>query len=886
MTRLLLALFNLILTALIVGLVGLVLFGTWLQTPFGSAWLSQKASTLASDATGYTIRAEGLAAGWPFSIGLKRLDVADTAGPWLAIEGLSLDWNPLALLQNKLHVQTLSVDRLELLRAPLAPPTTQDTPATQKEPELYLDVAKVQINQLLAADAITHLGPQTVSLTVAALQGTPRDLLGQLRLQAAASSAWPDALEASVRFRATETALSLQDVALSSLGATLSGSAHVAEDKLEAELTLVMQNLATHTPLSGALEGKFTLSGTPQNAKATVALTVPNAQLEGQNLGALSAQLNITHTPETTCLQNLKLVLPATTGQGDVCVESKTDKLTGAALISIKKLETLARLIPDLPAVSGQAELKIAPQNNTQLAFTLSHQGQVVGKKTTLNASGTVSTTALSLARLSASVNAVPLRLQQPTSLQIVQGVIKLAPTRLSLGKSLWQLTFMQTRDKLDSQIAFQQVDDTLLGLIAPELQQLAITGKISGKATLFGKPQAPQLEATASLADGTYQDPTTGLRLLQISAQAQLKDKLVTLERLSATDGKDGTLSATGTLQLGTTKALPLEIKARFAKLRALRLETAKATASGQILLSGDLNMALHLSGRVDVDDAFFAIPKRLPLSLIQLPITETGGPPRQPRSLKKAEMQTKTLLPIVLDLTINAPARVRVEGRGLTSELNGTLHVKGTADAPDIQGQLGIVRGTYEFLGKTLALSQGHIRFDRGTLTDPSLELDATQTAPTLTTTVHVRGAASAPVITFDSSPALPQDEIIARMLFGHGMSQLSPVESVQLAAALASLVSDSDTPDIKGKIRRTLGLDTLDITSTTTNPDGTQSSALKAGKYITDDVFLHVQQGLTPQSQAAGLEVRLTPTISLESSIGAGAQTDLSVKVQRDY
>lgn len=194
--------------------------------------------------------------------------------------------------------------------------------------------------------------------------------------------------------------------------------------------------------------------------------------------------------------------------------------------------------------------------------------------------------------------------------------------------------------------------------------------------------------------------------------------------------------------------------------------------------------------------------------------------------------------------------------------------------------------MRGTYEFLGKTLALSQGHIRFDRGTLTDPSLELDATQTAPSFTTTVHVRGPASAPVITFDSTPALPQDEIIARMLFGHGMSQLSPVESVQLAAALASLVSDSDTPDIKGKIRRTLGLDTLDITSTATNPDGTQASAVKAGKYLTDNVFLHVQQGLTPQSQAAGLEVRLTPTISLESAVGAGAQTDLSVKLQRDY
>ncbi len=93
--------------------------------------------------------------------------------------------------------------------------------------------------------------------------------------------------------------------------------------------------------------------------------------------------------------------------------------------------------------------------------------------------------------------------------------------------------------------------------------------------------------------------------------------------------------------------------------------------------------------------------------------------------------------------------------------------------------------------------------------------LDFAATTKLPEADVTVTITGPASRPVIALSSSPTLPQDEIMARLLFGKASGALSPFEAVQLAQAMAQLTGvGGGGPGVLDKIRKGLGLDRLDL------------------------------------------------------------------------
>src|SRR3546814_19464845 len=59
-------------------------------------------------------------------------------------------------------------------------------------------------------------------------------------------------------------------------------------------------------------------------------------------------------------------------------------------------------------------------------------------------------------------------------------------------------------------------------------------------------------------------------------------------------------------------------------------------------------------------------------------------------------------------------------------------------------------------------------------------------------LSATIRVTGTGLRPEITFASITALPEDEVLSRLLFGTSVANLSAPEALQLAAAAPSLPS----------------------------------------------------------------------------------------------
>ena len=134
-------------------------------------------------------------------------------------------------------------------------------------------------------------------------------------------------------------------------------------------------------------------------------------------------------------------------------------------------------------------------------------------------------------------------------------------------------------------------------------------------------------------------------------------------------------------------------------------------------------------------------------------------------------------------------------------------------------------------------------------------------------------LHGPVSAPKLTLTSSPAVPQDEILARVLFGRGLGQITAGEGLQVAAAAANLAGGGF--DVLDKVRGGLGLDRLGfgsvanrLTGSTPKPvagGAATGAALTAGKYVADGVYVGASQGLTPGSSKAVVEIEVLPRVT---------------------
>src|SRR5690606_32941363 len=92
----------------------------------------------------------------------------------------------------------------------------------------------------------------------------------------------------------------------------------------------------------------------------------------------------------------------------------------------------------------------------------------------------------------------------------------------------------------------------------------------------------------------------------------------------------------------------------------------------------------------------------------------------------------------------------------------------------------------------GRRFQLERGNIRFVGNRPPNPVLDIEAEADLSGLNATINVTGTGNSPDIAFNSVPALPQDELLSRILFGASIADLSAPEAVQLAAAVASLNS----------------------------------------------------------------------------------------------
>ncbi|MDR0406535.1 MAG: translocation/assembly module TamB [Holosporales bacterium] len=391
-------------------------------------------------------------------------------------------------------------------------------------------------------------------------------------------------------------------------------------------------------------------------------------------------------------------------------------------------------------------------------------------------------------------------------------------------------------------------------------------------KATLEGSGclYTPTLSGSIHLQDGLLELDSSGtaFRNIQIQCSAQ-KNRLV-LHSATLRDRRTGRASITGFLEILSAKKQEGHEPRAFCDLRLnlqdlliIGQDDLDVTALGSVRLSG-VFPELSLTGTLKLPHIDFLITKSSTEEIGNLRITEIG----LHKERKPFQKNTLLYLPFLCAVTLPSP-RVYVHGQSVDSLWNGTLKLSGGLNNPvALEGVLRLQKGYLDFCGRRLPFVRGKIAYTADAPLEPAVHLQGHKIFSDLDVFLSVVTTPSRTYFDLTSLPDHSIEDILSILLFNKLVSELSPPEMVQLLHAAAGFQGDIKSPlSFLDTMRSFSGIDTI-----TYNAEEYANTrvirTLTLGKYISEKIFLGVDNELDQNTTTFSVQMFLTPRTMFEA------------------
>ncbi|MEA3008640.1 MAG: translocation and assembly module TamB [Sphingomonadales bacterium] len=426
----------------------------------------------------------------------------------------------------------------------------------------------------------------------------------------------------------------------------------------------------------------------------------------------------------------------------------------------------------------------------------------------------------------------------------------------------------------LFAQLRYNGPADTLWRLTGVEL--LDVSGPVAVGADARGTLSNPQIRGSLRTERARIESAVTGMVIDNVRAAGRFGGSKLVLDSFAGTTKRGGSVTGRAVFDLAGPKGFGIDIALQARAAQLLDRDDIKAQVTGPVAIRSDGETG-SISGKVDLVSGSFRLGAVTASTQVpRLAVREINLPPDE-------RPEPRQLSPWRLDLDVNARNRLMVTGLGINSEWSADLKVAGTVTEPRISGRADLVRGSYDFAGRRFDLERGQIRFLGESPVNPVLDITAQGGVQGLNAVIRVTGRGQRPEIAFTSTPALPQDELLSRLLFGASITNLSAPEALQLAAAVASLNNSGGGLDPINAVRAATGLDRLRIVPADITTG--QGTAIAAGKYLGRRVYVEVVTDARGYS-ATLVEYQITRWLSLLSSISTIGRESVNVRVSKDY
>ncbi|MEM9178996.1 MAG: translocation/assembly module TamB domain-containing protein [Pseudomonadota bacterium] len=380
------------------------------------------------------------------------------------------------------------------------------------------------------------------------------------------------------------------------------------------------------------------------------------------------------------------------------------------------------------------------------------------------------------------------------------------------------------------------------------------------------GSGETWRFQGPVQFEQGIFEDGITGIHLTDISIDAALQPDGIDIQAARAAGRRSGYVEASGSYKFDGSGSVSMTLN----RLNALNRSDVSATLSGVAEVERQ-NRRTSISGDLEIDQARINLEK-LPRAgyttmevvfVEDLDTIETDAPEREA---------------IALQLNVSADRRIFVAGSGVDTEWGLVARVMGSPGRPNIIGRANLIRGEADLLSRRFRFSEGQVRLV-GDPSDSQLLIRADRASDDVTSTIILSGSVTDPEITLSSDPALPNDEILSRVLFGRSPSELSPLQAAQLAGAAAQLAG-GDALNLVGQLQEATGLDRLDI-----GLDDAGAATLSTGKYLSEDIYLEIESGGTG---APGVALEWTPleNVAIDAEIDPELGPKVAIQWKRDF
>jgi translocation and assembly module TamB len=450
----------------------------------------------------------------------------------------------------------------------------------------------------------------------------------------------------------------------------------------------------------------------------------------------------------------------------------------------------------------------------------------------------------------------------------IGRGQIKLTPTG---GSTIAERL---ADAPLFAQLRFSGAADTLWRLTG--IEGFDVSGPVAIGADIRGTLNAPVIQGSVRTSAARVENPVTGMILSNVKASGRFDGARLVIDSFAGGAGNGGSVSGSGSFDLASKSGVGMNLTLKADHAVLIARDDLAATVTGPLTLASDGNGGV-ISGTLELNKSLFRLGRATASGAVpRLNVREINGIANEIAAREPAR-------PWKLALTAKAENRLTVTGLGIDSEWKADLDVGGTVTNPTMRGRADLIRGGYEFAGRRFDLTRGSIRFQGESPPDPIIDIAASGDTQGLNATIRVTGTGQKPDIAFASVPALPQDELLSRLLFGTSITNLSAPEALQLAAAVAALQSGNPGLNPINLLRNAIGLDRLRILPADSVTG--QKTSIAVGKYLTRRTYVELitdGQGYS----ATRIEFQITRWLSLLSSISTIGRQSATVRISKDY
>ncbi|KAA3619874.1 MAG: AsmA family protein [Calditrichaeota bacterium] len=449
-------------------------------------------------------------------------------------------------------------------------------------------------------------------------------------------------------------------------------------------------------------------------------------------------------------------------------------------------------------------------------------------------------------------------------------------------------------------------LDLSFLQAFFPDMKN--VKGRFLANVKVTHTLENPLPAGSVRVFDGRFDIPRYGVRYKNLQLAVQFDSTDIRIQQLELQGGK-GRLALSGNLAFDDgiqegIRAANLNISAKnfqVAKNRDIFMvvdadarffgDIAKPRFDGDILLrrsTFNLN-ALENSRYVELEQVQPLLVQARVDTIAEKIVKETKIAKPEEVSRDQVSLYYENLKG---ELRIEIGRNTWLRSPSLNVEVKGKLlQTKHGVDFEMPVGTMTVVRGSYDFLGKSFKIEQGEFILDGGEEINPLIDLEAIYSIRDEDRNeirILVSGRALDPEITFYfNNEQIEESNAVSYIVFGRDLEQVSSGEKQDLQSG--QLLTQLAAAQLTKNLGKKLSLDVIEFQGKT---EADAASSITVGRYISDHIFISIQQLIggenweTMESLRATLELELMNNIFMQFTKGDEKSTgfDLIWKYQK--